>query len=108
MIAQLISKKAGKWLEYEIGESPRKETALNPKHCIDIPYYILHTMRNYLLSILKRFEPLVTLRALANPLHLAGYTALSNDNLFPHSAKTAFRSYVAEQYRTPEHSNKHQ
>ena len=40
MIAQLISKKAGKWLEYEIGESPRKETALNPKHCIDIPYYI--------------------------------------------------------------------
>ena len=62
MIAQLISKKAGKWLEYEIGESPRKETALNPKHCIDIPYHILHTMRNYLLSILKGFQPIVTLR----------------------------------------------
>ena len=30
MIAQLISKKAGKWLEYEIRESPRKKTALNP------------------------------------------------------------------------------
>ena len=41
MIAQLISKKAGKWLEYETGESPRKETALNPKHCIDITYSYL-------------------------------------------------------------------
>ena len=67
MIAQLISKKAGKWLEYEIGESPRKETALNPKHCIDIPYHILHTMRNYLLSILKGFQPIVTLREIFSP-----------------------------------------
>jgi hypothetical protein len=62
MIAQLISKKAGKWLEYEIGESPRKETALNPKHCIDIPYHILHTTRDNAVSILKEFQPLVTLR----------------------------------------------
>jgi len=60
MIAQLISKKAGKWLEYEIGESPRKETALNPKHCIDIPYHILHTIRDLLVSILKGFELIVT------------------------------------------------
>ena len=62
IMAQLISKKAGKWLEYEIGESPRKEIALNPKHCIDIPHHILHTIRDLLASILKGFERVVTFR----------------------------------------------
>jgi hypothetical protein len=34
MVAQLISKKGwqSQWPQYEIGESPRKEIALNPKH----------------------------------------------------------------------------
>ena len=34
MVARLISKKGwqSEWLEYEIGVSPRKELALNPKH----------------------------------------------------------------------------
>ena len=62
MIAQLISKKAGKWLEYEIGESPRKEIALNPEHCIGNTYHILHTIRDLLASKLKELEPIVTLR----------------------------------------------
>jgi hypothetical protein len=62
MIPKLISKKAGKWLEYEIGESPKKETALNPKHCIEITYHTLHTFRDHALSILKEIEPLVSVR----------------------------------------------
>ena len=49
-------------MEYEIGESPRKEIALNLEHCIDNTYHILHTVRDYLLSKLKELEPIVTLR----------------------------------------------
>ena len=49
-------------MEYEIGESSRKEAALNPKHCIDIPYHILHTIRDHPASRLKELEPIVTFR----------------------------------------------